>query len=118
MENLYEYIGKRIRDLRREYGEKGITQEQLALEMKTTPNTISRWEAGIYKPSAMDLHRLSRFFRVSISVFFPEMEDSRLQALLSATGDLDKRDFDELTHYAQFRKARQVMERSRKRGKK
>ena len=78
--------------------------------LKTTPNTISRWETATYKPSIEDLEKLARFFGVSISEFFPNIEPAaRVQALLSATGDLDDSDLDELTRYAQFRKARKAL---------
>ena len=69
--------------------------------MNTTPNTISRWETATYKPSIEDLEKLARYFGTSISVFFPNIEPAA-PALLSATGDLDDDDLDELTRYAQF----------------
>lgn len=117
METIYKFIGEKIRELRQNYGAKGISQEELAGEMKTTANTISRWETGTYKPSALDLHHLASFFGVSISIFFPEMQNTRLQALMSATGDLDEQDIDELTQYAQFRKARRALNDAKKRKK-
>lgn len=117
MSDLYSFIGAKIRELRRTYGGSGISQEALANEMKKTPNTISRWETASYKPTIRDLHKLALFFGVSISVFFPTTENSRLQALMSATGDLDDEDLDELTRYAQFRKARKVLNESGKRKK-
>lgn len=109
MNNLYQHIGERIRTLRQNYAGKGISQEELAKEMETTANTISRWETGAYKPSAKDIYRLAKFFSVNISMFFPDMENTRLEALMSATGDLGDEDIDELTQYAQFRKARRVL---------
>jgi transcriptional regulator with XRE-family HTH domain len=115
-DNLYAFIGQKIRELRRHYGGQGISQEALAKAMDTTTNTISRWETGAYKPSANDLHRLAAFFETSISVFFPEAENPRLLALLSATGDLDDDEFEELAQYARFRKARRQL--ARPRGKK
>lgn len=111
---LYAYIGQKIRELRQRYGGRGMNQEALAKAMETTTNTISRWETGAYKPSANDLHRLAAFFETSISVFFPETENPRLRALLSATGDLDDEEFEELAQYAQFRKARRQLTKPRK----
>ena len=35
--------------------------------MKTTANTISRWETATYKPSISDLERLAQFFGVPIT---------------------------------------------------
>ena len=114
MGDLYKQIGRRIRELRQQYGGKGLSQEVMAKVLKTTPNTISRWETGTYRPSANDLHRLAKFFRVSISVFFPSEENGRLQSLLSATGDMGKSDIDDLIEYARFRKARRLLEKSKK----
>src|SRR5215204_3946803 len=110
MGELYKYIGNKIRELRQSFGAKGISQDELAKEMKTSANTISRWETATYKPSAMELHNLAKFFGVNISVFFPEMENPRLQALMSALGNLDENDLDELTQYAQYRKAKQLLD--------
>lgn len=106
MDQLYLHIGSKIRELRKDYGGRGISQVELAAAVNTTTNTISRWETAAYKPSAMDLHTLAKYFGISISVFFPETEDSRIQALLSATGNLGDDDFDELAEYARFRVAR------------
>ena len=113
--NIYQMIGIKIRDLRVHHLGKGISQDALAEAMKTTPNTISRWETATYKPSIGDLEKLSRFFGVSISVFFPDIEPgARVQALLSATGDLDDDDLHDLTEYARFRKARKELEKAKK----
>ena len=108
--NIYKMIGDKIRELRTHHLGKGISQDALAEAMGTTPNTISRWETATYKPSIEDLEKLARFFGTSISVFFPNIEPAaRIQALLSATGDLDDDDLDELTRYAQFRRARKEL---------
>lgn len=120
MDDLYAFIGAKIRELRQSYAGKGMSQEELAKQMSTTPNTISRWEMAVYKPSAQDLHRLAGIFGVSIAVFFPEEESPLLQALLSATGNLKEADVQELIRYAQFRAARQRLDSaksSRKRKK-
>lgn len=118
MHDLYEHIGAKIRGLRQNFGAKGLNQEELAKAMKTTANTISRWENAAYKPSAMELHKLSKFFGVNISVFFPEMENQRVQALMSALGDLDDDDLDELAQYAQYRKAKQILDAAKAGNKK
>jgi transcriptional regulator with XRE-family HTH domain len=109
-QGLYKEIGEKIRDLRSQHAGKGISQEALAEEMDTTANTISRWETATYKPGIGDLERLARFFGVPITVFFPGIEaDRRVQALLSATSDLNDDDMEEIVRYAQFRKARQAL---------
>jgi transcriptional regulator with XRE-family HTH domain len=117
MTDLYVYIGQKIRELRKHHHGKGVDQEDVAKAARTTANTISRWESATYRPSLKDLEKLSRYFGVSIAVFFPEMKDSRLQALMSATGDLRDEEFEDLLEYARFRKARQMLKHASK-GKK
>ena len=108
MPDIYEQIGKQIRELRTTLKGHGISQEDLALAVNTTANTVSRWETATYKPSISDLERLARFFGVPIIIFFPQAQPkSRTNALLSATVDLDDQDLEEVTLYAQFRRARQ-----------
>jgi transcriptional regulator with XRE-family HTH domain len=108
---IYRQIGARIREMRMQQLGKVISQETLAEALKTTPNTVSRWETATYKPSIGDLEKIARYFGVSIAVFFPDIEPGdRLQALMSATGDLDDNDLDEVTRYALFRKARKSLE--------
>ena len=112
MSEIYRKIGEKIRELRTE---NGIGQEALASALKTTSNTISRWETAIYKPSVSDLERVAEFFSVPISVFFPQMDTNvRVQALLSATGNLSDDEFDEVTQYALFRKARKTLKQKKK----
>lgn len=109
MVDLYVYIGQKIRELRRHHLGKGVDQETVAQAVGTKANTVSRWESATYRPSLRDLEKLSRYFGVSIAVFFPGMEDSRLQALMSATGDLRDEEFEDLIEYARFRRARQLL---------
>jgi transcriptional regulator with XRE-family HTH domain len=116
---IYKFIGDRIRRLRLEHLGHVVSQEALAKALGTTPNTISRWETAVYKPSVEDLARISRFFGIPVTAFFPKMEvPSRLNALMSATGDLDDDDIDEVTRYAQFRKARRSLSGSKPSGRK
>ena len=117
MPTLYEQIGQRIRELR---DAAGMNQSALAAELKVAPNTVSRWETGTYKVTPEDLDRLARLFKVSITVFFPNLssDESRIAALTSATGGLNKKDFDEVIRYAEFRKVRQAMDQVKKSRKK
>jgi transcriptional regulator with XRE-family HTH domain len=119
--DLYKYIGQKIRELRTNYPGGALSQEGLSNRLKKSPNTISRWETGKYKPTPEDLDALARFFDVSITLFFPELgqENARIEMLTSATGGLDQTDFDEVIRYAEFRKARRAMDgakRNRKKG--
>jgi transcriptional regulator with XRE-family HTH domain len=114
MVDLYVYIGQQLRKLRKHHLGTGVDQETVANAVDTTANTVSRWESATYKPSLRDLDNLSRYFGVSIAVFFPEMQDSRLQALMSATGDLRDEEFEDLLEYARFRRARQTLKHASK----
>ena len=108
MPDIYEQIGKQIRELRTTLRGQGISQEDLAEAVDTTANTVSRWETATYKPSISDLEKLARFFGTPITIFFPQPEPKlRTNALLSATADLDDDNLEEVTLYAQFRRARQ-----------
>jgi len=116
MPDIYKHIGEKIRQLRTTFGRKGISQEDLAAKMGTTANTISRWETATYKPSIMELEKLGRFFGVPITAFFPKTEVTpQVNALLSATGDLNEDDMEEVTRYAQFRKMRAELKKSKRR---
>lgn len=114
--DLPRFIADRIRELRNNHGGgKGISQEALAKAIKTAANTISRWETGIYRPSVEDLDKLSRFFGVSILEFFPKDDspvESKVSALLRAARDLPEEDIDELQKFAEFRRARAMMQKT------
>jgi len=69
--------------------------------------TVSRWKTATYKPSISDLERLARFFGVPITASFPSLAPkARTNTLLSATADLNDENLEEVTLYAQFRRAR------------
>lgn len=115
MSNLYEQIGRTIRELRESYPNGRLSQEALATHLKVASNTVSRWETGTYKPTAEDLDNLARFFKVSIKVFFADLQDDqRVAALTSATGGLNDKDFEEVVRYAEFRKARRALEEGKR----
>ena len=110
---IYKQIGEKIRELRTTLNGKGISQEDLARAMKTTANTVSRWETATYKSAISDLERLARFLKVPVDVFFPHLQPaSRVNALLTATGGLDDDDLEEVVLYAQFRRARKRRNRA------
>ena len=112
--DIYEEIGKRIRDFRGSVGGRGVSQEDLASAVGTTANTVSRWETATYKPAISDLEKLARYFGVPITAFFPEAGPrSRTTALLSATEGLDEADLDEVRLYALFRRSRRRVKRTK-----
>ena len=114
--DLLDHIAARIKELRVSYNNgEGLSQESLATHLKVAPNTISRWETGMYRPSFTDVERISRFFGVSISSFLPselveQQEDENLKALLRTARQLHPADLEELRKYAEFRRARAIYE--------
>ncbi|WP_158007718.1 helix-turn-helix domain-containing protein [Methyloceanibacter marginalis] len=112
MADIYTHISKVIRDLREK---KGLSQEALAAAISEPSNTVSRWETETYRPSAEQLEKLARFFKVSITAFFPGMEklSDVPAALASATRGLKKDDLEEVIRYAEFRKARSALKQAK-----
>jgi transcriptional regulator with XRE-family HTH domain len=98
--DLLDHIAARIKELRVSYNSgEGLSQEALATHLKVAPNTISRWETGMYRPSFTDVERISRFFGVSIISFIPselvgEEEDENLKALLRTARQLHPADLE------------------------
>ena len=106
MSDIYKEIGRRIRELRKSFGGKGISQAALGKATHTSPNTISRWETGTYKLSISDLESIAHLFGVPIARMFPVAElSSQMNALLSAAEGLKEADIQELTRYALFKRA-------------
>jgi transcriptional regulator with XRE-family HTH domain len=125
---ILDHVAEQIKQLRAQYNSgEGLSQEALAKHIKVAPNTISRWETGMYRPSLEDLERLARFFGVSMMSFFPpertQGDDDHLMALLRTARQLHPTDLEELMKYAEFRKARRIYQGKsrpkpgRKRGK-
>lgn len=73
MDKLAVYIGNKIRSLRLE---NKLTQDELAEQLGTTKQTVSRYERGIFKVKQEVLYQLSDIFGISINDFFPVEEPS------------------------------------------
>src|SRR6266446_8278586 len=124
---ILDHVAEQIKHLRAHYNSgEGLSQEALAKYIKVAPNTISRWETGIYRPSLEDLEKLARFFSVSIMSFFPletNPDNDNLATLLRTARQLHPADLEELVKYAEFRRARRIYQGKsrpkpgRKRGK-
>lgn len=113
MNDLTDYIAKRIKDLR---AAAKLTQTALAAQLGVTPNTVSRWEGGVYQPSVSDLDKLARVFNRPVTTFLPGDRQSvtkEQSALLSATGDLPPEDIEELRRYADFVRARHALRKKK-----
>jgi transcriptional regulator with XRE-family HTH domain len=111
--NIFEHVGSKIREFRTQFGGKGISQETLAKELDVATNTVSRWETATYNPTLEDLDKMARFFSRSILEFFPDEQPEqaeRLGALLRTARDLADDELEELQRYAEYRKARSLLE--------
>jgi transcriptional regulator with XRE-family HTH domain len=114
--DLLDHIAAQIKELRVSYNHgEGLSQEALAIQLKVSANTISRWETGTYRPSVKDVERIARFFGVSMMLFLPDElvdkeEDENLKALLRTARQLHPADLEELRKYAEFRRARAIYE--------
>lgn len=65
---INKYIGSKIREFREK---RNLTQDDLAEYLKTTAQTISRYEIGDRKTPQDVLFKLANYFNVSINTFFP-----------------------------------------------
>lgn len=68
---LSVYIGSKIKYYREQMG---MTQEDLAKKLKTTRQSISRYENGDRKANQDILFELADIFGISINAFFPSVE--------------------------------------------
>lgn len=112
MSDLLDHVANKIRTLRLAAG---LKQADLAKKLEVTPNTISRWESGLYKPKMEDIEKLSRALGEPIWAFFPgdvAPPSEAQRALLSATGDLPQEDLEELIRYVEFVRARKKVRES------
>ena len=60
VENKFKNILKELRT------EKGLTQIDLARELKTYQQNVSEWESGKKKPSMFAIIELAKFFDVTV----------------------------------------------------
>lgn len=106
MSEIYEKVGRAIKELRTSFGGRGMSQAELGRALKIPANTICRWEKGAYKPSIEDLDVLATFFGIPLVQLFPQVEGSpKMKELWSAMEGLDDSDADELISYALFKRA-------------
>lgn len=64
----------RLEELRKE---RGIKQEELAVALEVSRQTISSLENGRYNPSILLAFKISRFFGLSIEKIFIYEEESK-----------------------------------------
>lgn len=53
--------------IKRKRIERGLTQEQLAINLNVSPKTVSRWERGLNIPDTSTLHSLSNELNVKVT---------------------------------------------------
>ena len=75
--NDYRF-GERLYELRKQAG---LTQRQLAWEMKVSDKAVSRWETGAAKPSTNTLRRLALFYRVPVEELLSLREEKPRKAI-------------------------------------
>jgi transcriptional regulator with XRE-family HTH domain len=100
----YARIGARIRELRYSAKERTISQSQLARGLGVKPNTVSRWESGEYRPTAMDLQAIARLLDVPVGRLFLEDEDRSLTGRINqGLRDLSEKDLLEMLMFIKIR---------------
>lgn len=57
--------------------QKGLSQEQVALQVHVTRQTVSKWEKGLSVPDAETLIKLSETFNVSVSKLIGETVEEK-----------------------------------------
>ncbi|WP_163655494.1 helix-turn-helix domain-containing protein [Listeria sp. PSOL-1] len=87
---LYKFIGKQIRKFREE---RKISQEELATRLRTTRQTISRYETGDRKVNQDVLYALATLFDKQLDEFFPPRNKN--ERLLTIAAHLDDNVTDE-----------------------
>ncbi|MEY8559564.1 helix-turn-helix transcriptional regulator [Jeotgalicoccus halotolerans] len=88
-EELRQHVANKIKKLRER---NGLTQQDVAIALDTTKQTISRYETGERKANQDVLYELSKVFKCSIDDFFPEREGYIEEPTLAAHIDDDVTD--------------------------
>lgn len=89
MKGLTTMFTERLKSLRKEAG---LTQKDIALHFKTSPQSYAQWEKGLRSPSKESLEKLANFFNVSTDYLLgnsdiknPEDELSNVEILFRKT---------------------------------
>lgn len=81
--DITKYVASKIKEYREK---KNVTQQELAEALKTTQQSIARYESGDRKTDNDILFKLADYFGVSINDFFPPLTfDNAMQVDLSET---------------------------------
>jgi transcriptional regulator with XRE-family HTH domain len=103
---FFQDVGAIIRHLRLNGKGHAVGQAELGRAMKTSPNTVCRWENGTYRPSFFDINELATYFSVPITQFVPKGQFSpSMGELIEAASFLSPTAIHELTQFARFRRS-------------
>lgn len=101
--NEQEAVGQRLRSARETLG---LTQEDVAGALRIQRTSVIAIEAGKRNVSALELRRLARLYRRSVSWLLGEEPDPELVgdngALYRATSELSAEDKEQVLRFAEF----------------
>lgn len=92
-------LGTQISSLRNKYG---MTQEELALKIDVSKQTISNWETGLKTPRMGAIQKLSDLFNVSKS-FIIEGSDDLSDEFSIVYNQLNSKNKREVIEFAKFK---------------
>ena len=96
-EELARYIGNKIKEMRINQGK---TQEELALALDTTKQSIGRYEKGLRRANQDLLFELADIFDCSINDFFPPIET--MTSIESIYNQLDQPRKTKVYNFAEY----------------
>lgn len=101
--NEQQAVGQRLRSARETLG---LTQEDVAVALGIQRTSVIAIEAGKRNVSALELRRMARLYRRSVSWILGEEPDPELvgdnRALYRATADLSAEDKEQVLRFAEF----------------
>jgi putative transcriptional regulator len=68
------FVKNRLEEIRKQ---RGIKQEELAMDLEVSRQTISSLEKGRYNPSIILAFKIARYFQISIEEVFIYEEESK-----------------------------------------
>lgn len=97
-------IGRKLKQLRKD---KGMTQEDVAVQVDITRSTISNYEIGRRTPHLKDLQKLAAIFNVGLDYFGLSEKDETFELLQRAKEVFKSDEVDRITKeslYQEFMK--------------
>ena len=105
MDDIYQRVANRLRELRTSWAGVGISQGDLAKRLGVPQNKISRWETCTYRPSLEEVATMARFFGVPLSRFVSDEPLSpEMATLAEAVTGLTPGDLQEVCNFALFKR--------------